>query len=344
MMDNPRENSLTLVPAKGLMRPGVVIPKQSIGFLIRDHLACDILPAGSHTLKKGDHVLVAPEQAWPIEVASVGGFQVVASIAMLRATFHGTDCYEHFFKDHPARGQAKQPAIVVQVHEFVADLITSRSQRIEDCESELRRLLIPVGLDLVSLKTTPITVVSDAAPPVDNDGSTNLSLATEEATPVNTTAKTLTVEDAAEQSLHIRLGVHPEMRRSWWRKEGIGAFEGRLFNAAKRHLQCLKRDLSQARSQPSTVPRANIQLTWDLCDALLARLAAQRPEDLVIHGGNRAALVNEAKQILSICEQLATCSVTNAERLEVINQGLEELRRALDRRSSSLTGLTATTP
>lgn len=338
-MNAATPGTLRLEQAKGLFRIGTTIPKDHLGYLIRDNLACDILSEGSHNLKKGDQVMIAPAGRWAVEVKNAGGFQVTATVAMLRATFHGSDCYEHFFRDQPAADGVKEQSRIVNPNEFIADLIASRDQRITDCESELRRLLIPIGIDLLTLQAVREAGEPDETATRDND---------DHPSPWNQSTTDIQSEDSTspspdERRLCIRLGMHPELSRSWWRKERLGAFEARLLNAAKRHLHCLQRELAEARSQQK-VPRATIQLSWDLCDALLVRISSQRPEQLVMHANSRSNLVNEAKQILSLCEQLAARSVTNSSSLEIIDQGLEELRRALDRRSSSLTGASTAKP
>lgn len=315
--------SLNLVAAGGWLSARACVPAGHMGFLIRDDLACDILQAGRHRLARGDRVLLAPASPWDIDSTLDDGRQVRCTVAMLRATYHGSDCFGHFFGPATTATQADPAALI-------AELLRERSGRLDDCQAELRRLLIPVGLELVSM------VVTAQVQPVAADDADGADPAP--ASLVPSTAQASEPGAAAEQALHVRLGLVPELQRHWWRRERLPAFEQRVLDTTRRHLDLLQRDLSELRSQ-GRLPRAQIQAIWDLVDALNARIQAQRPAQVSAAQADRGAMVEQSRGLLSICEQLIARPIAAETDLERVANGLEELRRALDRRSHLLTGV-----
>lgn len=298
---------LRLARPRGLFRLAITVPADCRGFLIRDHLACDLLKPGRHPVRRSDRAVILPAGPFMVPVVLADGRVVAVTLAHLPATYHGTDLYKQFFAEPGSPALADLSALL-------GSLVRERAHRITDCQAELARLLLGVGLDLRGLEVGP----RPAAEPQ----------------PATTPADAV---DDDEQRLRVRLHLPPELSRRWWCRESLPRFEARLLDLAARHLQTVQRSLAELRQRPDQ-DRAGLQDLWDLADALHQRLLAQQPEHLVTGPADRARLVQESSRLLSIVEQLAANPCAEAAQAQaVLAPGLEELRRALDRRSTILT-------
>lgn len=334
------DQHLMLLRPRGTWRATVTIPTDRLGYLVRAGLACDLLPAGTHAVERSDRVLAFPANPFPVPL-SFRGEGLVATVAVRRATFHGTDLHEHCCNHDADEPIELGPSLAA----FLARCDASEpAHRLGQCN----RLAAGIGLEVLAIEAVPL-----APPPMTGPGTPEPSAPTTAAEnppqdcpdPSPETAPSSLADDE-EADLLIRLGFRPRSGRAWWRGESLASFERRLFQRAARHLATTVSTLERARSA-GVLPRQAVLATCDLGAALQTRLESQPPVgDLGGRQPDRQRVASESGRLLELSELLATREQpTTLAGLQAIDQLLEELRRCLDRRTQAIFALpTGETP